>query len=867
MNKALVSGLLTSLAAVLLLARPAPAAEARPQTFVVLVGASEFADPQIKPRKHAEDDVKALYDLFTSKEYSDGDPKNVKLLLGSKDDKRPSEPATRDNILKAVQWAVSSAGKNDLVFFAFVGQGAPLGDRVCFFGSDSTFKDRAKNAVNAGDLEKEFEGLKTERFCAVIDVNFKGFDPGKESVPEPNPSDLFKIFFGSDEKEDHQLPTGRVIFLATNGLKPSLDLEKHGLFSEAILSGLKGAADKDGYEPDGLVTVEELVTYLEKQVPELARTNGKTKEEKEQLHHVLGTRFNHFVLTHNPAVADKVQGRLDKFAKLVKDGKVSATVADEGEKLLGRMPRLKAHQELRKNYQKLVDGDMTVTALLKERDRIYADMKLRRSEAAAYAARVMHGARMVHENYVKELNKGEMIDWAIRGLYRRLEVKTVPQELRGRLNRAKELSEDDLGTLLTDVREQLGKREDLADNKDVDISLLMMMSHLDPYTTYIDKETLGEFKRGTDATFTGIGIQIRKDTITDNLLVVTPIKGSPAYKAGLKAGDLITKLVREMDSEGNALDKAEVLLTKDLKLQEAVEKILGKPGTKIKLTVQREGVGKPLEFHLTRGAVQVETVLGVKRLESDEWDFVIDSENRIAYVRLTSFARNTFRDLKRVMNDLYDNGQIKGMILDLRFNPGGLLQSAVDISDLFIDDGLIVTIRPRVGQEHSFYGERAGSLLNFPMVCLVNGGSASGSEIVSACLQDHKRAVVMGERSYGKGSVQNIVDFRPTGGQIKLTTASFWRPSGKNLNKSSTKGTEKDEWGVLPDKNYLIELTRKERDDLATQLRDVEIIPRRDLPAKEEAKEPFKDRQLDKALEYLRGQIKTASKTNPKKAG
>src|SRR5262249_15162595 len=151
--------------------------------------------------------------------------------------------------------------------------------------------------------------------------------------------------------------------------------------------------------------------------------------------------------------------------------------------------------------------------------------------------------------------------------------------------------------------------EDLADNKDVDISLLMMTSHLDPYTTYIDKETLGEFKRQTDASFTGIGIQIRKDTITDNLLVVTPIKGSPAYRAGLLAGDQVTTITRERDSEGNTLDKPEVLYTKDMKLQDAVEKILGKPGTKIKLTIQREGSDKPLVFNLTRGSIQVETVM------------------------------------------------------------------------------------------------------------------------------------------------------------------------------------------------------------------------------------------------------------------
>ncbi len=208
----------------------------------------------------------------------------------------------------------------------------------------------------------------------------------------------------------------------------------------------------------------------------------------------------------------------------------------------------------------------------------------------------------------------------------------------------------------------------------------------------------------------------------------------------------------------------------------------------------------PLDFEIVRGKVQVESVLGVKRNRNDSWDFVLDPENRICYVRLTNFARNTADDLTRVMEYLKNTGGIKGLILDLRFNPGGLLTSAVTISDLFIDDGLIVTIRPRVGREQSYTGEHEGSLLDFPMVCLVNGHSASGSEIVSACLQDHKRALIVGERSYGKGSVQNIQPFED--GELKLTTASFWRPNGKNLNRSSTSGKEDAEWGVTPDRGY-----------------------------------------------------------------
>src|SRR5262249_39725637 len=153
-----------------------------------------------------------------------------------------------------------------------------------------------------------------------------------------------------------------------------------------------------------------------------------------------------------------------------------------------------------------------------------------------------------------------------------------------------------------------------------------------------------------------IGIQIRKDAGTDMLLVVTPIKGSPAYKAGLQAGDIITTVVREVDSQGKALPQTEVLSTKGLALNDAVKKILGQPGTKVKVIVQREGADKPLEFEITRGRVEVETAVGYKRNENDTWNYWVDKDNKIAYVRLTLFARNTYRDLKKITDDLIKEG-------------------------------------------------------------------------------------------------------------------------------------------------------------------------------------------------------------------
>jgi C-terminal peptidase prc len=874
MTKAVMTGLLGVCLWAATSALPARAAsvEEPPQTYIVLVGIDSYVDAQIKSRKNAEADAKALYDLFTSKNYLDADADHVKLLLGTKPvpgAKRPSELASKDNILKELRWAVTNAKANDLVVFAFFGEGAPLGDRTCFFATDSTFKDRAKDSLAAADLEHEFEALKSQRFVAFVDVNFKGFDPGKEVVTEPkDPSDLYKIFLGNEDKEDHAPPPGRVVFLASNGLSPTIDLDGDSLFDHLVVEGLKGAADKDGYEADGLITTDELSKYLEKQLPEMARQKGKTKEEKEQMALVLGGRGTSFPITHNPAAMVKAQERLDKFAALAKDKKVTAEEADEGLSLLTRMPKLKALQELRKTYQQYVDGALTLDQFHTEVQKIKDSTKLKPSEAASFATKIIDVARILEENYVKKVGEGEMIGWAVRGMYKRLEEKKIPADVKERLDKVKDLSEADLITLLKDARQKLGKREDLSDDKDVELALQQLMSHLDPYTNYIDKETVKAFEQQTQAQFSGIGIQIRKDVARDMLLVVTPLKGSPAYRAGLKAGDLITTITRDVDSEGKKLPQREVLPTKGLALSDAVKKILGQPGTEVLLTVEREGEKEPIEFKLKRGNIEVETVLGVKRKSDDSWDYVIDPENRICYIRLVSFAENTAKDLKAAIADLIKDGGVKGFVLDLRFNPGGYLKSAVEISDLFIDDGVIVTIRPRVGPEDPKYGKHDGSLLDFPMAVLVNSGSASASEIVSACLQDHKRAVVIGERSYGKGSVQNILKFPQTGGRIKLTTATYWRPSGKNINKASTKGTEEEEWGVLPDKGFVVKLTRTERDQLAEAQRDAEIIQRRDAPPKEKDPKPeFKDRQLDTALDYLRGQIKTASKSQPKKSG
>ncbi len=829
--------------------------------FIVAVGIDKYQDPQIKPRKHAEADAKALVDLFLSTDYLGAETDHVKLLLGSGPIAGAgySEKATRENILKALQWLETSAKKDDLVILAIFANGAPLGERSCYFAVDSTFKDRAKDAVASADIEHAIDKLPSQRFVAMVDVNFLGFNlPGKEKVPDLNTQKIFRIFLSAEDEVKDPRPS-RVLFFAGAPAKASLDLdkEKHGIFAQALLDGLKGQADAEGYEGDGNIFVSELAKYMRKHLGDLARANGATKEQKEQKAGVVDAQTSDFVIGYNPAARKISRLRLEKFDALAKDKNLDKKLAEEGHNLLLRMPKLEAQQNLRKAYQKLVDGKLDLAGFSAERKDIMEGTVLSEPDAGRYATTVLRAADLVRKHYYKEVVKAPLIGHAIDGLYKSVEEK-VPSDLQKRLDNVKEMKDVDLLGLLKDARLRLGKREDLAKGQDITHSLDAMLAKLDRHTGYIPPEVVERFRTDTSGKFKGIGVQIRRNEARDELQVVTPIFNSPAHKAGLKADDIITKIISEVDPKtGKTLPKPEIIPTKGMTTEDAVKIIKGKEGTRVKLIVEREGAEKPLEFTLIRKDIDVESVLGYKRTAKDTWNYVIDPDNKICYVRLTQFSEDTFPELEKVMKKLSKEG-IKGFILDLRFNPGGLLDSAIKISDLFIDDGLIVTIRHRDGTETSYVGRSDGSYTTFPMVCLINGGSASASEIVSACLQDHGRAIIMGSRSYGKGSVQTIHPFENSS-IVKLTTATFWRPSGRNLNKSSTKGRDEDEWGVTPDKGYELKLSDKERDDLFDHQRSSEII-RGSPPPSSATGNDFHDRQLEMALEYLRGQIKTASR-------
>ena len=285
-----------------------------------------------------------------------------------------SEPATADNILKAVKWLAESSKKDDLAIFAIIGEGAPFGDkagRLCYLGVDSKLADRSKTAVPAGELAEVFDKMKSQRFCAFVDVNFHGFKKEPVSIPAPTlNAEAYREFMGPVDKDD-ETPTltGRAIYLANSGLTTSPDGPNNGIFTMAVLDALRGKADKDGYEPDGVVTTDELGLYLEKEVPVLAQKYGKTDVQKDQYARVYESPLTHFVLTNNPTVAEQVRKRVNTLSSLAEEKKIAADAAAEGKNLLERMPKLKTMQDLRKEYQKLTDGAVTPDEFTKNRTR------------------------------------------------------------------------------------------------------------------------------------------------------------------------------------------------------------------------------------------------------------------------------------------------------------------------------------------------------------------------------------------------------------------------------------------------------------------------------------------------------------------
>ena len=346
-----------------------------------------------------------------------------------------------------------------------------------------------------------------------------------------------------------------------------------------------------------------------------------------------------------------------------------------------------------------------------------------------------------------------------------------------------------------------------------------MLSALDPHSQFLDPDTYNELKVDTEGKFGGLGIEI---TIKDGLLtVITPIEDTPAWKAGIKPNDRIVKINNE--------------LTRDMTLTDAVKRLRGKPGEAVNVTILREAEKKILEFKIVRDIIKIKDIKEAKILEDN-----------IGYIRLIEFRENTSSQLQVALDNLKKEG-MNALILDLRNNPGGLLDAAVRAAEKFIaKDKVIVSTKGRKSTQNLEFISRVNQpILDLPMVVLINEGSASGSEIVAACLQDHRRAIILGMKSFGKGSVQTVIPLSD-GSALRLTTSKYFTPLGKEIHGK----------GVMPDivvEEGKIELAGQEELRTEKPQEIFEKIEKKEKEIEKEKKQDYKsDNQLIRAVDVLK---------------
>jgi carboxyl-terminal processing protease len=367
-----------------------------------------------------------------------------------------------------------------------------------------------------------------------------------------------------------------------------------------------------------------------------------------------------------------------------------------------------------------------------------------------------------------------------------------------------------------------------------------MTGKLDEYSGYIAPEPYQEFQETMDQEFGGVGIEVIQDPKTKQLLVASPLAGTPAYEAGIRAGDKILRINGQT--------------TQGMSLQDTVRRMRGKKGEPVTLTVLHEGAPKPDEITIVRAVIRVDSVLGDTRNGDGSWNFFLAGSDRIGYLRVNSFGEKSAEEMSEALKGLSKQA-MRGLILDLRDNPGGLVDAAVKVCDLFIDSGVIVTTRSRGGDiRRAYSATTTGAYTKVPLAVLVDKYSASASEIVAACLQDYNRAVIVGQRTWGKGTVQEVIDLDDGHGALKLTTASYWRPSGKNIHRAKD-ATSSDAWGVLPTPGYEVAVTPDELGEWVHWRRNRDLRkPAADADRRGDKALPFVDRPLAKAVGYIEKQ-------------
>ena len=370
----------------------------------------------------------------------------------------------------------------------------------------------------------------------------------------------------------------------------------------------------------------------------------------------------------------------------------------------------------------------------------------------------------------------------------------------------------------------------------------MMEALDDPYTVYVPASEKRGFEKDLTGQYVGIGASV--NVVDGWLTIVSPLEDSPAYKSGILPDDRVVEI------NGTS--------THNKTVDDCIALLLGEPNTKVMLGIERKG--EKLTLEITRAHIKSRSLKGYHRDPADpeQWKFLIDPARKIAYFRLTQFTPQCSDEIARALESLHaEKGELKGLVLDLRYNPGGLLDEAIEIADMFLKDGVIVSTKYRGATDQIAKARAEGTLPDFPIAVLLNGSAASASEVLSGALVENNRAIVVGTRSYGKGSVQSVYPLEHGGGEIKITQGGYYLPSGRSLHRKD----DSKVWGVDPTKGFYAPVTDDEELDMLKARRDLDVIRKDAKPVDGDWNKTdwvlgqLKDKQLTVAVEALQARI------------
>ena len=776
--------------------------------WTLVIAVETYHDANIPTAPDASSHVRSLTRLLEDPARFPSIGSRLKVLAGGDSPSAPKSP-TAAHIRSAFGDIARQAQPEDGLLVVLLLSGVSAGDEVRWLAADADPNELEATTILSSELVELMESTGTRHILSIIDpsIDLVTWGPPKKTTPSSTTNVGFRELAGP----------GRRFIASSNGILANIDEWKAASepFFKALVEGLKGSADREGGEPDGWINDQELVDFVKEKDPKA----------------IAGGTEATFWLGKNPDARPTTEKRRAALEEAFKKKEIDDREYAHGIKLLERMPRFPDDRRLRTAYLSYLSGEMSADDLATLRRQTLTKRNVSEEEGRAFGRTVAEVLGLIRSRHIHPEKATQALALGLRELADQYGDAEEPwvSELIGSLEK---LDPMQLEEELTRFRLRLGNRPELT-KPAVDICLRAALSLLDPYSVYLSPDVYRDMKEQVAGHFTGIGVILQENQHASSLPVLLLLPDGPAEKAGMKPGDRITKI------DGTAVT--------DLGISEASQRLLGPQGSKVMLTIDR-GDAAPMEVSLARDEVELESVVGYDRTEAGVWNYWIDRAHGIGYIRIASFASDTADRLRKIIAELTRDG-LKDLVLDLRFNPGGLLTSAINVADVFITEGTMVHIQDRQGGERDEKAHRFGTIENVNLIVLVNSGSASGSEIVAAAIQDSGRGRIAGSRTFGKGSAQDIIPLKDNKAALKLTSEAFFRPNGKNLERyRGGRLVVDDVWGVSPNPDLEIPLFSEETSRLrADMLRRQFIGQTRDKTRPE-------DRQLEKIVEVLRNE-------------